>query len=408
MGESTRTVFLVFLVVFIALVGGRFIQRRHRGVRPSLFRMTAAVYLALGLLLGGQGVGLLEGEMLGNLEPVLELALGWTGLLFGLQLGIRRLRRFPRGFLAATFFQSMVSMFLLAGVLYLGLGYFLPQKGREFWQVLIIMSLVGAVSSPAETALASASGGNLRPRLARLAHYVTSLDPLLPVLFFGVSAGFYHREAGGGIIPAVEWTVVSALLGLLLGLLFYSYARHRSSENELIMLIIAFTVFSGGIAAYLNLSGLFIAVVTGATLANLLPTSEKIFRLLISREKPILIVFLVLVGASWSPVPESGLETVVVLLAIYLAGRVGGKVVSMAIVRLFFRENLEKGSWCAGLALLGQGGMSVALVANYQLLFGGGLGMVAVSVILVAVMVSEAFAAYAACYALGGKGEQGG
>jgi len=270
------------------------------------------------------------------------------------------------------------------------------------------MSLVGAVSSPAETALASASGGKLRPRLARLAHYVTSLDPLLPILFFGVFVGFYHREAGGGIIPAVEWTVVSALLGLLLGLLFYSYARHRSSENELIMLIIAFTVFSGGIAAYLNLSGLFIAVVTGATLANLLPTSEKIFRLLISREKPILIVFLVLVGASWSPVPESGLETVVVLLAIYLAGRVGGKVVSMAVVRLFFRENLEKGGWCAGLALLGQGGMSVALVANYQLLFGGGLGTVAVSVILVAVMVSEAFAAYAACYALGGKGEQGG
>jgi len=42
-------------------------------------------------------------------------------------------------------------------------------------------------------------------------------------------------------------------------------------------MIIAFTVFSAGIAAYLSLSSLLIGTVTGIVLANLLPSSERIF-----------------------------------------------------------------------------------------------------------------------------------
>lgn len=404
MTETTRTVLLVILVAFIALAGGRDILRRERGKKPGLFRLTTAVYLALGLLLGEQGSGLLDAEMLDNLEPVLELALGWTGLLFGLQLEIRRLRKFPLNFFGITLFQSLATTLLVAAFLYVALGLLLRQEGNDLWQALMLLALVGAVSSPAETALAAAAGGGVKRRLARLAHYVTSLDPLLPVLLFSLMTGFYHSDEGGRLIPALEWTAASALIGLVLGLMFNSYARHRHGENELSMMIIAFTIFAGGIAAYLKLSCLFICVVMGAAIANLLPTSERIFRMLVFREKPILIVFLVLVGASWTPAGGSGPGTVVWVLLCYLAVRVLGKVAFMALARIYLGKDLEPGGWTVGFSLLGQGGMSVALVVNYQLLFGGVSSFVVVSVALLAVVASEAFGAYTARFALASEG----
>ena len=406
MAESTRTALLILLVAFIALVGGRLYSGRKDS--PSLFRVTTLGYLALGLALGNQGLGLLERHMLENLEPVVDLALGWIGILFGLQFEIKRLRRYPPRFFETTLFQSLFTIALMGAVMYLALGRFIPGQGVSLWRLLFLIAAVGAVSSPAEITLAISAGGGVKRKFARLVHYVTSLDPLLPVVIFAFTAGFYYSRAGGGIIPALEWTVVSALIGLVLGLLFYSYARHRHSENELAMMIIAFTIFSGGIAVYLNLSSLFVNIVLGVTLANLLPTSERIFRVLVSRERPILIVLLVLVGANWIPFPQGRLVTVAALLALYLAARVLGKVISVAMVRPFIREELAQGGRAAGLALLGQGGMSVALIANYQILFSGAADTVAVSVLLCAVVFSEAFSAYAARYALAGNGEGGG
>jgi hypothetical protein len=406
MADSTQTVLLILLVTFIALVGGR----RYRGRKgsPPLFRVTTLAYLALGLALGGQGLGMLEQDMLDNLEPVVGLSLGWIGILFGLQFEIKRLRRFHPRFFGVTLFQSLFTVVTLGGVMYLALGWFTSGGGGSLWRALLLIATVGAISSPAETVLATLASGGVKRKLARLVHYISSLDSFLPVVIFAFTVGLYHSRTGGGIVSALEWTAVSALIGLALGLLFYSYARHRHSENELAMMIIAFTVFSGGIAAYLNLSSLFINVVLGVVLANLLPTSERIFRVLVSRERPILIVLLVLVGANWIPFPQGRLVTVAALLAIYLAARVLGKAVSVAAARPFLREELTQGGWAAGLALLGQGGMSVALIANYQLLFGGAADTMAVSVVLCAVVLSEAFSAYAARCVLAGNDEEGG
>jgi hypothetical protein len=262
---------------------------------------------------------------------------------------------------------------------------------------LVVLAAVGAISSPSITALAARTGVPIRHRAARLAHYVSSIDPLLPLVVFSLTVG-YLNYGSGSLLSAVEWTAVSALLGLVLGFLFYSFARHRHGENELTFLIVAFTVFSGGIASYLGLSSLFVNSVVGITLANRLEVSERIFRVLARREKSILIVFLVLVGASWDVSSAAG--GVLLLLVVYLAARVTGKLVGMATARPLFRERLERGGILAGLALLGQGGMSVAMVANYQLLCEGPVCSFVVTVALLAVLLGEGFGTHAARLAL--------
>jgi len=404
--ESTRTILLIMLVAFIALAGGRVILRR-RG-RPPLFRLHTLGYLIVGLVLGEQGLGFLSLGMLANLEPVVGLALGWAGLLFGLQFEFRRLGRFPATWAWAALVQALVTAGSLLVALILSVNVLFAWEGARYWVGLWLLVAAGSASSPSETALAAGSSDRIQRRFAQFAHYMASLDSALPVAILGVLAGWFHA-GGGELVPAVEWAVASVLIGLALGFLFYSYARHRHTENELAMMIIAFAVTAAGIAAFLQLSSLFICMVMGAFIGNSLKdTGGKIFRVLAVRERPILVVLLVLVGAGWQPVPAAQTLPVAICLVVFLAARVAAKLVSGALFGRIAGADTQGAGTVGGLALLGQGGMSVALVANCQLLFGG-LGLTeAVSVALLGVVAAEAVAAYAARLALVKRGEKGG
>ncbi|MCE5272049.1 cation:proton antiporter [bacterium] len=399
MSESSLTILSVLLVTLVALAGGRVLLRTRAGQNPGYFRFTTALYLVLGLALGGQGFGLAGPELLHNLEPVKELALGWIGLLFGLQLRWTHLRRFPAVFFRVLLLESGLSLLAVGGALWLVVSRFFPEALEDPVSAVAVLAALGAVSSPTATALAAVAGGRVRHRLARLAHFTTSLDPLLPLVLFALAAGYRH-PAGGGAWAALEWVAASVLLGLILGLLFYSFARHRHNERELTLLIIAFAVFAGGVASYLALSSLFVTVVLGSTLTNLLPAGERVFRILVTREKPILILLLVLTGADWRIGSAAGASAVILLLAAYLVARSVVKTTVMALASRARSADLEPGAWRGGLALLGQGGMSVALLANCQLLFQGESESTIVTVGLLAVICAEFFSARAARAAL--------
>lgn len=399
MSESSLTILIVLFMALVALAGGRVLLRTRAGQNPGYFRFTTALYLVLGLALGGQGFGLVGPALLHNLEPVKELSLGWIGMLFGLQLRWTHLQRFPAVFFRVLLLESGLSLLAVGGTLWLVAGWLGPAALGELVPAVSVLAALGAVSSPTATALAAVAGGRVRHRLARLAHFTTSLDPLLPLVLFALAAGYRH-PAGGGGWAALQWLAASLLLGLILGLLFYSFARHRHSERELTLLIIAFAVFAGGVASYLELSSLFVTVVLGATLTNLLPAGERVFRTLSAREKPILILLLVLTGADWRIGAAAGATAVVVLLAAYLVSRSAAKISAMALTSRARSADLEPGAWRGGLALLGQGGMSVALLANCQLLFHGESAATLVTVGLLAVIVAEFYAARAARAAL--------
>ena len=406
MSESTRTILLIMLVAIIALAGGRAILRRRGG--PSLFRLHTAGYLVVGLVLGQGGLGLLSRGMLANLEPVLQLALGWAGLLFGLQFEFRRLKRFPASWSWAALVQALVTAGLLLAVMFIAVSKFFGWEGTSLWLAVLLLVVAGSASSPSETALAASSAENIRNRFAQFANYIASLDPALPVAILGVMAGWFHTT-GGGLVPALQWTIASLLIGLVLGFLFYSYARHRHTENELAMMIIAFAVTGGGIAAFLHLSSLFICIVMGAFIGNSLKdTSQKIFRVLALRERPILLVLLVLVGAAWQPGESGGVIEVALCLGLFLAARLAAKLTAAAVFGRIAPEDTEGAGIIGGLTLLGQGGMSVALVANHQLLFGGWGLSGAVSVALLGVVAADALAAYAARLALVRRKGEGG
>ncbi len=400
MPESTRTVLLFLLLAFMALAGGRLIQRRRTRSAASLMRLHTVACLVAGIAMGPYGLGLLEGRLLVNLEPLLELALGWAGLLFGLQFNRRSLRQFPARWAVTTLVQAAVTVLVIALVMSAAFNHFFHWRGAQFWSALLLVVVAGAASSPAEPALAASSSSRLRKRFARLANYAASLDPALSVVLLGLAAGWFH-SSGGGLVAALEWMTASILIGLVMGFMFYSYARHRHTENELAMMIIAFAVLAGGIAAYLRLSSLMICMVMGMLVGNSLKdTGERVFRVLAVRERPILVVLLVIVGAWWEPMLAKDLVPVALCTAFFIAARLGAKLISAALFSPIAGADMEGAGARGGLALIGQGGMCVALLANHQLLFGQYGAADAVTIVLAALVLAEAMAAHGARIAL--------
>jgi hypothetical protein len=412
MPETTRTVLLCLLLAFIALAGGRLIQRRRKKSAARLMRLHTAACLVVGIALGGNGLGLLEEDLLVNLEPLLELALGWAGLLFGLQFNRRVLRQFPGRWATATVVQALVTVVVLVLVMSAAFTFFLHWQGASYWIALLLVVSAGSASSPAEPVLAASSSSRLRKRFARLVNYTASLDPVLPVLMLGAAAGWFH-SSGGGLVPALEWMTASVLIGMVMGFVFYSYARHRHTENELAMMIIAFAILAGGIAAYLRLSSLMICMVMGILVGNSLKdTGERVFRVLAVRERPILVILLVIVGARWEPMMIQDLIPVAICLVLFIGARLVAKVIAASLCSPIVGADMEGAGARGGLALIGQGGMCVALLANFQLLFGGYGVADATTIVLVALVLTEALAAHGARIALesggGGQGKEAG
>jgi hypothetical protein len=54
-------------------------------------------FVALGLIASLPSVGILTGDVLSRLRPVLHFGLGWLGFIIGAQLDIRVLDRVPKG-----------------------------------------------------------------------------------------------------------------------------------------------------------------------------------------------------------------------------------------------------------------------------------------------------------------------
>jgi hypothetical protein len=84
---------VAFLVLVAFAVLGTELREAfsRRGLRAPA--MEGILFLAIGFALGGSGLGLFPADVLANLRVVVLFGLGWIGLVFGLQIELRVLRR---------------------------------------------------------------------------------------------------------------------------------------------------------------------------------------------------------------------------------------------------------------------------------------------------------------------------
>ncbi len=310
---------VAFLVLIVCAVLGAELRAllSRRGLRAP--GMEGISFLGLGLALGGSGLGLFPDDLLDSMRVVVLFGLAWVGLVFGVQIELRIVRRLApwhrwAGWLTPLALGLPV---VVSGVL-VGLSS----------DVTLGLGAIAMASSPSSLDAMVRGRRCADRRAAQLLRLVMAFAGLPAVAVFTVAAAFASpiAVARGGTVSAWQLVVVTVAVGLLVGYALVVLARGVAEHNRLLTLISGSMCLVAGATAVLGLGGLPAAACAGAVLVNRSVFPNRMLRVAHSLERPMLVALLVLVGASWRGAafawPAFVLLTVVRATAAWIAGGV--------------------------------------------------------------------------------------
>jgi Kef-type K+ transport system membrane component KefB len=380
----------VLILILLGLLGSRFAFDPARApLGPRLILTTGTHFLLLGLLLG-PGLGLLTVGVMGQLQALMALGLGWIGLLFGLQLDRQELSQFPLAYFLFAIVQAAITFALFAAAAWLAL-HFAGRAGPGAEAAVLATAATAAVSTPAGIALIS-RGLHVQGPLTRFLFYVASVDAVVGIVALQVTYAVYHPSTavavagfGWGV-----WLAIATAAPIVFGVFFLWVTRPKPERDELTLFLLGLVVFEAGTALYLGLSPLFVSMLTGAFIANMSPLRRRVYAVLHTWEKPIYVVLLILAGALLGATPI----LVLPLAAAYILIRGAAKYLAGRGARRWVPLPLPVPS-ATGLGLVPQGGISLAMALSAALTYGAMAGsegdaiLTAFGTIVVAVAASE-------------------
>ena len=380
------------ILIFLALVGARFsFSTANIAAGPRLLFRTGTHFIVIGFVLGPSVLGLVTREALEHLFPFFALGFGWVGFLFGMQLERDTVRAF-----AAHLHRFAVGQALLAFAFMTTLGLIglltLGLLGRVEILLVLLASATACTSAPAGIAMVS-SNFLVRGPVRDMLFFAASVDGIVGIILLQlIYAGYHPPDALGllGNLPALAWTVVAISVGLLCGIIFIWLCRGRTAIEELVLFLMGIAAFAAGAALQLQLSPLFVSVIMGAVVANLVPDPRRVLRVMARWEKPAYVILLILAGA----LVQFSTPWIIPLALLYAFLRGGAKVAGAStMIRL---ETLPFPTpRFLGLGLIPQGGISLVMALSALLTFYGlELGGVdasqgLLSVVVLGVVLSE-------------------
>ncbi|HET7584834.1 MAG TPA: hypothetical protein VFK13_08005 [Gemmatimonadaceae bacterium] len=347
--------------------------------------VSGAEYLLLGILLGPQVSGVLSAGVLEGFSPLIILALGWIGAIVGTQFYLRGLVRIPGIAYRLAFVEGVATFVFVSGLEWFLLARAFELTSRDAIVPAVGLGAIAVVSAPAGIEVVSRQLGRRVPVVRQL-QVTTAIDALVGICALGLLYCVYHATppAASRVVTPTEWAVITLGIGLVGGMLFHLFLGSERGSDRLFISLAGAVVLISGAAASLHLSPLLAAMVLGATLINTSANRTEIATTLSNAERPFYFVLLVFAGAMWQP-RWSGWWIVPVLL--FLVARALGKVASARLSSRLNGALAMTGSYW-GRALLGQGGLAVALALDYHG-FQGGRGDVVFGAAIASVLLTD-------------------
>ena len=377
---------LVFLAVaaLSILASSRRLIEAGRVFQLAQLSASGLTFLALGALIGPHAGGLLLLDDLVRLRPLLALGLGVGGLLVGLNLDLRLLRRLPgRVYVAALAHSGLAFVWVtvpLAGLLVASANVPLrPAFGAA--------SLLGAAASVSSGHLAVLwyRSGRLDRARGLAVSLLTTLDDLTGVTVLAIALAF---GAGTALSSGLSLVALAIGLGLSCGALIAFLLHGTPKGPELTAILLGAVALASGAAAYLRVSTLIVGLCCGAMLALVGGDRvEQTYRALVRVERPVYLVLVFLIGAhldathplSWAIVP------------VFVGFRFFGKILGGLLATRVSAGALTLPPR-VGYALLAQGGVGLCALTDYLLLVPGPGSQLAFSVGVMSALVNEVIA----------------
>jgi Kef-type K+ transport system membrane component KefB len=382
-----QAIYAFGILILIAFLGAKFITKRTSLSPVNYFFYSGFIYIFLGLSLGRSGWDILSSSILAGLTPLIGLGLGWVGFLFGFQLETKYLRRFPPKYISLSFLQ-FVFVFVSGGFVFsVALNFLYPSE-----QVFLLYGMAAALglllslNSPTLLSMALRVIPE-RGNYYYLARFLVSVSGFWGIVGLMLLLSFWHFPffESKVFLKGGSFLLLSTLFPALLGFLFHFLTKKKTSEEQMLVYLLGLVFFVSGAALYFNLPPLYLSMVLGITFSNLTKIHEKLYPLLLSTEKPLYIIFLILIGALW----DVSLDyTVALLVALMVVLRVITYAMPLPLFKVILDFPLHL-PVRFGLCFLSSGGIGVALAVSLKLAYPLPLTDIFLTVALSGILITE-------------------
>jgi len=393
MSASLTLVLLVAAAYLAARVVVDWLGRRFLVV-------SGAEYLLLGILLGPRVAGLLTHDVVQSLAPVTTLAMGWVGATVGSRLDVRHLVGVPGMAFRLAFVESALTFAVVGAIEMVAIA--------ALYDIALLDAALPAAALGAIAVASSSAGVELAARgLKRESAVVTQLgvstlvNALCAVVSFGVLAAVWHRTVlvHDRAMTSTEWVAITLGIGVAAGALFHLFVEDEHDADRLFVSLVGGVILVSGAATYLGLSPVLAALVFGAMLVNTSRNRIDLRAALERVERPYTLVLLLFAGAAWRPSERAWVAPVLLYLLVRAVAKVGG-------ARLASRANgvlpVLGAHW--GRALVGQGGLAIAIALSYVYQDGGTLPYLVFTCAIASALLTDVFSArMARAVAAGGE-----
>jgi uncharacterized membrane protein YeaQ/YmgE (transglycosylase-associated protein family) len=356
--------FLLVLIVAGAYLAAHWAFER---LGDRFLLVSGAEYLLLGILLGPQVSGLLHASVLDGFAPFMTLALGWIGAVVGSHFYVPLLVRTRTVLYTVAFTQAALTLVVCSGLLIGALAWLYELPLPDTVAPAVALAAIAVASSPAGVAMLTRHRVR-RGLVVRQIEVATDIDAFTAIIAFSLLLCVAH-EAPQSAVRAptpTEWAVISVAIGFVGGALFHLFVGSERNVDRLFVSIAGAVILASGAAAYLKLSPLLPAMLIGALLVNTTRNRDEIREALMRVERPFYFVLLIFAGAAWDPGTTAWW---IIPALVFLVTRTFTKLASARLAaRLNGMIPLLGPHW--GRALLGQGGLAIAIALNYHLFHG--------------------------------------
>ncbi|MFL5319948.1 MAG: sodium:proton exchanger [Myxococcaceae bacterium] len=367
------------------LASNRALLRVGQALGLSQLFASGLAFALLGIAAGPNATALLTQRQLEDLDPVVAVALGFCGLIIGVDLDLTVLRRLPRSVYVAAATQSLAAFAAVTLPVWLVLFLNTTLRLQGAFAAAAILGACASVSSAHLAVLWTRAGRLDRLRGLSLS-IIAMLDDVVGMLVLAIGILF-----GTATMPLSGLYLVIAAcgVGVICGAVT-AFLIHRLREGpELMAILLGMVAITAGAAAYVRLSTLLAGVFAGATLTLIGGRAVQVAAQAITRlERPVYLALLFLIGAH----VKLGLTLTWVVLVLFVALRFVGKVLggraAQRRVSGVFPEVRE-----LGYALIAQGGASMCIAMEYFLLVPRPSSQLVLDVAVLAAVLNEVLAA---------------
>jgi len=339
-----RTLIAFAIVILAGFIGSAKLFKGLKRATPFLYIFySGTFYILFGLLIGENGLNLISFDILKDLIPIINFSLGWVGFIFGFQIEKRYLKKIKFSWYFTTFSTYLFSMIVIFTVSFISFFYIFENLNFNLKEILGISLVLSILLSETSISFTVWSSKYFKKHVKELRFltFATSTDNFFPILLTGFIFSTYKYSPDSksiiynDLFLIIKLLILQIIIGIISGFIINLLVKKIENKLEVSTILFAFVFLLSGISMMLNLSPLFVLMLTGITFTNLTKKQTYFLKILSSTEKPIYIIFLTFLAIKRS----SFSLTLLIISILLLISKFHSKIISLKFLKIFFKKD---------------------------------------------------------------------